>query len=187
MRLSEDTGPTVGGVRLFPSVRAGRGLPPDQAVRAWATAGWLLAVEGRALLEDLEGGANQPQLRQMVRLQLVELLTDVDIRLGGGVPPDKDHLLAVALEYGLHDVAELDGERLVRLFGLDGEFGTAVSEDGEARAFWDRLCEAFPGQLPDPLQADGQREILQALRLWSKLCTAAGTDAAFLEPFLKDA
>src|SRR4051812_7193823 len=104
---------------MFPSVRAGRGLPPDRAVQAWATSGWLLAVEGRALLEDMDGGVDQPQLRQMVRQQLVELLTNVDIRLSGGVPPGEDHLLAMALEYGLHEVAELDGERLVRLFGLD--------------------------------------------------------------------
>jgi hypothetical protein len=178
---------TADDVPLFPSARAGRGLPADRAVQAWVTAAWLLAVEGRAYLEDLAGGTDQPQLRQVVRLRLLELLLDIDCRLAGSVPLDEGHRLAVALEYGLHELAELDGADLVGLFALDGEFGAAHEGDGQVRALWDRICAAFPGRLPDPLLATGQREILQALRLWSALCTAAGIDAAFLEPLLKDA
>lgn len=154
-------------------------------MRAWTTAAWLLAVEGRAYLEDLAGGSEQPELRQVVGLRLLELLLDVDLLLGGHTAMADGHQLAMALEYGLHEVAELDGDRLLRLFALDEEFG--ADGGGAVAEFWELLCAAFPGELPNPLLASGQREILQALRDWSRLCTAVGTDAGFLEPFLKDA
>jgi hypothetical protein len=187
MQLSHDPDEPLGSIRLFPSARSGRGLPAGQAVEAWATAAWLLAVEGRAYLEDLEGGAEQPQLRHVVRLKLLELLLDIDTRLSGAVPVAEEHRLALALEYGLHDLAELDGDQLARMFALDQGLESEVPGDGLVRELWQLLCAAFPGELPDPLQPSGQREIILALRYWSKLCTAAGTDASFLEPFLKEA
>lgn len=171
---------------VFPSARSGRGLPAAVAVEAWATAAWLLAVEGRAYLEDLEGAADQPQLRQVVRLRLLELLLHIDYRLSGAVAPGEAHQLALALEYGLHEVAVLSGPQLVELFASDRESCDGDGHDA-VTGLWDDLCAAFPGELPDPLRASGQREILRALRAWSKLGAAAGTDVAFLEPFLKDA
>ncbi|WP_055480121.1 DUF6031 family protein [Sphaerimonospora mesophila] len=185
MQSSHETVNLLTAVRLFPSARSGRGLPGAQAVEAWATAAWLLAVEGRAYLEDLEGGADQPLLRRVVRIKLLELLYDIDTRLSGTVTIAEEHRLALALEYGLHDLASLDGESLVEVFALAPD--DPDHADGLVPQLWERLCAAFPGELPDPLKASGQREILRALRNWSKLCTAAGTEAAFLEPFLKDA
>lgn len=172
---------------LFPGVRAGRGLPPEAAVRAWATTAWLMSVDGRAYVEDLDGGADQPQLRQVVKLRLLELLCEIDTRLTGAEPAGEGHQLALALEYGLHEVCSAGGPELAQLFDLDQEFGGDLADDAGVRDLWNALCEAFPGQIPDPLVASGQSEVLRALRDWSKLCTAAGTDAAFLEPFLKDA
>lgn len=172
---------------LFPGVRAGRGLPPETAVRAWATTAWLMSVDGRAYVEDLDGGADQPQLRQVVKLRLLELLSEIDTRLTGAEPAGEGHQLALALEYGLHEVCSASGPELAQLFDLDQEFGGDLADDAGVRDLWNALCEAFPGQIPDPLVASGQSEVLRALRDWSKLCTAAGTDAAFLEPFLKDA
>ena len=172
---------------LFPGVRAGRGLPPEAAVRAWATVAWLMSVDGRAYVEDLDGGVEQPQLRQVVKLRLLELLSEMDTRLTGAEPAAEGHQLALALEYGLHEVCQATGPELAQLFALEQEFGGEDTDDAGVRELWDGLCEAFPGQIPDPLVASGQSEVLRALRDWSKLCTAAGTDAAFLEPFLKDA
>ncbi|MBT0773329.1 hypothetical protein KIH74_30570 [Kineosporia sp. J2-2] len=184
MPPSPGTAQLPGTVRLFPSARSGRGLPAASAVEAWATAAWLLAVEGRAYLEDLEGGADQPLLRRVVRVKLLELLYDIDTRLAGCLPVAEEHQLALALTYGLHDVAGLEGADLVEVFALAADDDET---DGLVPQLWDRLCAAFPGDLPDPLQAGGQREILRALRHWSRMCAAAGTDAGFLEPFLKDA
>jgi hypothetical protein len=172
---------------FFPDVRAGRGLPPETAVRTWATAAWLLSVDGRAYLEDLDGGAQQPQLRQVVKLGLLELLAEIDTRLTGAEPGPEAHQLALALEYGLRGVCRTSGNELVGIFALDEEFGGDESDDAGVRELWDGVLREFPGQVPDPLRPSGQREVLQALRDWSKLCEAAGCDAAFLEPFLKAA
>ncbi|MFJ8332021.1 DUF6031 family protein [Streptomyces sp. NPDC094437] len=172
---------------LYPGVRAGRGLPPEAAVQAWATVAWLMSVDGRAYVEDLDGGVDQPQLRQIVKLRLLELLSEMDTRLTGAEPAGEGHQLALALEYGLHEVCHASGAELAQLFALDEEFGGEEADESGVRALWEGLCEAFPGTIPDPLVASGQSEVLRALRDWSKLCTAAGTDAAFLEPFLKDA
>lgn len=172
---------------LFPGVRAGRALPPETAVRAWATAAWLMSVDGRAYVEDLDGGVEQPQLRQVVKLRLLELLYELDTRLTGAEPAGDGHLLALSLEYGLSEVCRATGPELAELFTLDEEFGGDDVDDRAVRELWEGLFDAFPGRVPDPLVASGQSEVIRALRNWSKLCSAAGTDAAFLEPFLKDA
>jgi hypothetical protein len=176
----------AGSASLYPTARGGRGLPGHRAVEAWATAAWSLSVEGRAFLEDLDGGGDQPELRQMVRIRLLELLIDVDTALAGWAPVEEGHQLALALEYGLGNLAVLDGPELITVFALDQATGDQA-EDAGVRALWDRLCQEFPGELPNPLLASGQRQILQALRSWSKLCAAVGADAGFLEPLLKNA
>lgn len=170
--------------RLFPCAVSGRGLAPARAVQAWATAAWLLSVEGRAYLEDLEGGADQPDLREVVRLRLLELLFDIDEVLAGHAPAADGHQLALALEYGLQHVGELPGPTLAAIFTQAEEI---VTIDRGIEALWERLCAEFPGELPNPLVASGQRAILRALRAWNKLCAAARSDASFLEPLLKDA
>lgn len=172
---------------LMPALRAGRTLDTESAVRGWATVGWLLSVEGRAYIEDLDGGVEQPEMRRVVLIRLVELLADIDARLAGrdGVPAD--HQLALAWEYGLHNVLAADGASLAGAFGLDDQLGATGDVVSRVTGLWERLCEFFPGEVPDPLVPAGQGEILRALRTWSKLAVATGIDASFLEPFLKDA
>jgi hypothetical protein len=177
--------------RADPSIlavlRAGRALPAGAAVRAWTTVGWLLSVEVRAYLEDLDGGIGQPEMRRVVLLRMLEQLVDIDARLGGRPEPGGDHLLALAWEYGLRDILDADGDTVADIFGLRDPFGAPEPAVAAVRALVEHLLDRFPGELPDPLVPDGQRQILHALRSWSKLAVAAGLDASFLEPLLKDA
>jgi hypothetical protein len=172
---------------ILPALRTGRTLPAGAAVRTWATVGWLLSVEGRAYIEDLAGGVLQPEMRRLVLLRLLELLAEVDARLGGRPDVVAEHQLALAWEYGLHEVLDAGGTAVSALFGLDDPLGAPDEAVTRVVALWERLCAAFPGELPDPLVPEGQAQILRALRSWSKLAAATQTDASFLEPFLKDA
>ncbi|MEU3165745.1 DUF6031 family protein [Streptosporangium sp. NPDC006930] len=172
-------------IPVFPQVRAGHARPVTAAVEAWIQAAWLMLAEGRSYIEDIEGGTDQPQMQSAVKLRLLEQLVDVDNRLAGRVPVADAHCLALGLEYGLQEVAQATGTDLIEIFALAEEFGGPGSHD-EIFVFWERLLEAFPGELPDRLIAQGQRDMLVTLRSWAALSRAAGLDIGFLTPFMKE-
>ncbi|MCT9008513.1 DUF6031 family protein [Streptomyces sp. NPDC054766] len=174
-------------VTVLPGVRAGHVLPAAHAVETWVQVAWLMLAEGRAYVEDLEGGVEQPQMQQSAKLRLLEQLADIDQRLAGRVPSGDAHCLALALEYGLHELVGASGPELVEIFGLDEEFGADSCRVDQIFVLWERLLEEFPGELPDRLVAQGQRDMLVTLRAWAGLARGAGLDIGFLTPFIKDA
>ncbi|MEU6662609.1 DUF6031 family protein [Streptomyces sp. NPDC046821] len=171
----------------FPSVRAGHVMAGPQAVEVWVQAAWLMLAEGRAYIEDLEGGGEQPQMQQAAKLRFLEQLLDIDQRLAGRVAVDDAHCLALALEYGMREVVDATGPELASVFGLHEEFGGDSCEVDGIHALWERLLDAFPGELPDRLVAEGQRDMLRTLRVWAELARGAGLDIGFLAPFMKAA
>ncbi|MGW7051076.1 DUF6031 family protein [Streptomyces sp. NPDC054887] len=178
---------TAGEMTAFPSVRAGHVMAGPQAVEIWVQTAWLMLAEGRAYIEDLEGGAEQPQMQQAAKLRFLEQLLDIDQRLAGRAAVDDAHCLAVALEYGMREVVDATGPELAEVFGLHEEFGGDSCAVGEIYVLWERLLDAFPGELPDRLVAEGQRDMLRTLRVWARLARAAGLDIGFLAPFMKAA
>lgn len=172
---------------VLPAARRPLRREASSEVEAWATAAWLLAVEGRALVEDLEGGVEQQAMQHVAVVKLLELLADIDVRLSASAPLDEMHLLAVALEHGLSAVLAASGPELIEIFSLAD--GLAGGDAGPTRVIelFDRIVDAFPGELPNPLLASGQGPVLRALRAWGKVAEAAEVDASFLEPFLRDA
>ncbi|MFF3291678.1 DUF6031 family protein [Streptomyces sp. NPDC003023] len=178
---------TAADLAVFPSVRAGHVMAGPQAVEAWVQAAWLMLAEGRAYVEDLEGGTEQPQMQQAAKLRFLEQLLDIDQRLAGRVAVDDAHCLALALEYGMREVVDATGPELAEVFALHEEFGGDSCAVGQVHVLWERLLEAFPGQLPDRLVAEGQRDMLLTLRVWARLARAAGLDIGFLAPFMKAA
>lgn len=170
----------------LPAARRGEARPAA-AVEAWVTAGWLMAVELRAYLEDLDGGAEQPAMQAVVMLRVLELLTQIDSLLGGARMVAEEHALARALEHGLSDVARLDPAAVARCFRIGDALSPDAADPTAVRALCEELLSAFPGAVPDPLVADGQGATLRALRDWSRLSAVAEIDPSFLEPFLKEA
>ena len=70
-------------IAWFPNVR--RGLPRivPLAVEPMIAAAWKLAIEIRAIAEDLEGAEAQPMVVRILAIKLVEALTDIDLQLAG--------------------------------------------------------------------------------------------------------
>lgn len=178
---------TARSLPVFPSVRAGHGRATAAAVETWIQVAWLMLAEGRAYIEDLEGGTDQPQMQQAAKLRLLEQLTDIDNRLAGRVPAADAHCLALALEYGMQEVVDASGEELIEIFGLTEELGGDSCQTSEVFVLWERLLAAFPGELPDRLVAQGHRDMLQTLRTWAALSRAVQLDVGFLTPFMKEA
>jgi hypothetical protein len=178
---------TAAAVPVYPALRAGHGTDTTRAVRTWLEVAWLMLAEGRAYIEDLEGGAAQPRMRQAAKLRLLEQLADIDNRLAGRVPVADAHCLAVALEYGMRELADASGDELVGIFALDEEFGGDTCGVAEIFVLWRRLLDHYPGELPDRLVAQGHRDLLHTLRTWAALARSAGLDVGLLTPFMKDA
>ncbi|MEU0603841.1 DUF6031 family protein [Streptomyces sp. NPDC006393] len=178
---------TARDIAVLPAVRAGHSLPAARAVEAWTTAAWLMLAEGRAYAEDLQGGTAQPQMQQAAKLRFLEQLADIDNRLAGREPVADEHCLAMALEYGLRELVDATGEQLADIFALHEEFGADTCHVDGVFALWERLLEAFPGELPDRLVAEGQRDMLCTLRVWARLARAVGLDIGFLATHMKAA
>lgn len=178
---------SVEDVAVYPGMRAGHGRAAAASVTAWLQAAWLMLAEGRAYAEDLEGGAGQPQMQQAAKIRLLEQLADIDSRLAGRVPAGDGHALALALEYGMSELADVSGERLAEIFGLGEALGGPACDVAAPLALWQRLLDGFPGELPDRLGAQGQRDLLRTLQTWAPLARAAGLDVGLLTPFMKEA
>jgi hypothetical protein len=177
----------VDDVMVYPGVRAGRGRTAAAAVEAWLQVAWLMLAEGRAYVEDLEGGTRQPQMQQAAKMRLLEQLADIDSRLAGRLPAGDGHELALALEYGMSELVDVSGPRLAEIFSLDETLGGPTCDVAGAMALWQRLLDGFPGRLPDRLVAQGQRDMLRTLRTWARLARATDLDVGLLTPFMKDA
>jgi hypothetical protein len=180
-------GQSAAAIPVYPVLGTGHALTPDAAVEMWLQVGWLMLAEGRAYIEDLEGAEEQPQTQQAVKLRLLEQLSDIDQRLAGRIPAADAHCLALALEYGVHSLMEASGEKLVEVFGLEEEFGGEDSATGAVMQLWERLVDGFPGELPDRLVAQGQRDMLVTFRGWARLGRSVGLDVALLTRFIKEA
>lgn len=174
-------------VPVYPGLRGGHGRGSAETVAVWLPVAWLMLAEGRAYAEDLEGGAAQPQMQQAAKLRFLEQLADIDNRLAGRTPVADAHCLALALEYGTHELVDASGAELAEIFGLDEEFGGDDCAVESVFALWERLLAGFPGELPDRLVAQGQRDMLRTLRVWAELARSAGLDVGLLTPFMKDA
>lgn len=174
-------------VPVYPGLRAGHGKDSADAVTTWLVVAWLMLAEGRAYIEDLEGGVAQPQMQQAAKLRMLEQLADIDNRLAGRAPVADAHCLAVALEYGTHELVDASGPELAEIFGLDEEFGGDTCAVDGIFALWRRLLDDYPGELPDRLVAQGHRDMLRTLQDWAALARSAGLDVGLLTPFLKDA
>jgi hypothetical protein len=162
----------------FPDLSSGiphRAVPYLQAIISTA---WKLAIDGRALAEDMEGGADEPALLAVLKLKMAELLLEIDLDLRGLGQLDEDHMLPLALERGLSETARISGPELIEALGLAG--GQA-----DMARLWEEILQAFPGEVPNPLAPEGQGPALRALRAWTKACKAAGVDDAFLVPLIK--
>lgn len=174
-------------IPVYPVLRAGHGRTAVDAVAIWLPVAWLMLAEGLAYVEDLEGGAEQPQMRQAAKLRFLEQLADIDNRLAGRTPAGDAHQLALALEYGFGDLAEISGGELLEIFSLGEELGGDACDVSGALAFWARLAAEFPGELPDRLVAQGQRDMLVTMQGWARLARATGLDVGLLTPFMKEA
>jgi hypothetical protein len=169
-------------ISWFPNLSAGLPFPIATHVEALVTAAWTLAIDGRALIEDFEGGAEESFLIDTLKLKLIEFLLDLDLILRGVTNIDEEHLLPLALERGLSEVARLDGAGLVAAIGLgaNDDYPNERIHD-----LWSELLAAFPAEVPNPLLADGQGPLLRALRNWSKFCRAAEVTDTFLTKLIK--
>lgn len=174
-------------VPVYPALRAGHGRRPAAAVEIWLQVAWLVLAEGLAYVEDLEGGREQPQMQQAVKLRFLEQLADVDNRLAGRIPAGDGHQLALVLEYGMSDLVDATGADLAGIFALGQELGGPECDVSGAVTLFDRLYRGFPGELPDRLVAQGQRDLLVTLQTWARLARAVGLDVGLLTPFMKDA
>lgn len=174
-------------VPVYPGVLAGHGRALAPSVECWLQVAWLMLAEGRAYIEDLDGGAKQPQMEQAAKIRLLEQLVDIDNRLAGRIPAADAHCLALALEYGMSELADVSGEQLVEIFGLREELGGPSCEVDGVTVLWQRLLDGFPGELPDRLVAQGQRDLLTTLQVWARLARVAGLDVGLLTPLMKEA
>ncbi|MGB7369906.1 DUF6031 family protein [Erythrobacter sp.] len=153
-------------------------IPAQDFVKRHVIVRWKIMTELRALIEDLEG-AEDHDLVETLSIKLVELLVEMDLDLQGAEGIDKDHLHAFGMQFGLTQLAHIDGQRLAEAFRQDPIEKAILLEN------CNRLIIALPGDIPDPLQPDGQSDTLRAMRSWSKLAASTDADISALNELIR--
>ncbi len=171
----------------FPRLVSGAAGVPARHVDRLVAVSWLMMTELFAYLEDVEG-ADDDAVLQVLAIRMAELAADIDGRLRGELGMDEIHQLPLVLEYGFSEVAQLDGTRAAPLLGLansgDG-LAAGIKRAERLKAVYQKLVDSFPGDLFNTLLPQSQGQTLRTLRGWNKLCSATGTDAAFLAPLMR--
>ena len=152
--------------------------PAQDFVRRHVVVRWKVMTELRALMEDIEG-AEQDDLVETLSIKLVELLVEMELDLQGAEGIDKDHFHAFGMQFGLTHLARIDGRELAAALRSG-----AIGKD-RLLENCNRLIEALPGHVPDPLQPNGQSDTLRAMRSWSKLAASTNADISVLNELMR--
>lgn len=141
---------------------------------------WLGVVDLQNVLEDVEGADGRPAYLETLRLRLIELLQQMDgLLTGPAAQRQEGHRLAYALQHGIAFLG-WNAETLRARLLLDGAMpGYATLQEclvTRIRA----VVHGIPGDVPEAQGSQAQRHMLRAMRDWSALADAAGTDIAFL-------
>ncbi len=182
--------------RWFPRLIAGYLHPAAAQAETLASVAWLVMTEMHAYLEDLEGAVDTPDVVDVLRVKLAELLADLDCRLSGSSTQDELHQLPLLLEYGLTQVAYSSGEDVAHWMGFGARSAPSQPAGARSNSFdasdarrlidvFTAMLSTFPGTLFNPLLPGTQGQVLRTLRAWDKMCRLAGRDAAFLIPLMK--
>lgn len=169
-------------ITWFPALLRGLASPAQQTLQSTIQTAWLLLIDGNALIEDFEGAAGEKDLVDVLKLRFVELLVEIDFALDGHDGAEEYHFLPTALDSGLHALGHVDGAAIQELLKLGV---TETDPHARLQVIWEAIVAAFPGDLPNPLLADGQGDVLRALQNWSRLCRAAEVDDSFLGPLVQ--
>jgi hypothetical protein len=172
------------GIRFFPWLQSGLVWPAAEHARQLISVAWLIMTEGFAYVEDIQGAGESLDLLEVARLRFTELLLEMDVCFSGAMRLGNIHHLAFAVEYGLTNIADLNGPELVAALAL-AEPADPPRHQAQVENFFSALVAAFPGDLDNALLPQNQGRVLRALRMWEKLCRAAGTEPAFLSPLMR--
>ena len=167
---------------LFPYIKHGWVFNSKESIKSYITAIWKLTIDGRALLEDIQGGRQQPPLQQVLVIRFFELLYELETDL---CQQDIDaiHFYSLFLENGVSFICNLTPERAEAAGLFDSDI---VNATNNVEAIWESLLNTYPANIPNPLLAEQQFETLKLLRLWDKVCRAYDIDVLFLKKLMSE-
>jgi hypothetical protein len=176
----------IENLTYFRSMKMGRQKPLSRYIYLISTVAFGMAIDGRAFIEDMKGGANQPDYIKILKWRMLELLSEFDQILSDSGISDEIHYGPLALEYGLNEIVELNGEEIINLFILNDRMDKKNVDAEAIFKLWERILHEFPGEIPDPLIPQGQSDLLKALKHWDKICSLANVDTKFIKDMLKE-
>lgn len=147
---------------------------------------WTAFSKFKNALEDIEGADGRQEYLLSLRYKLVEALQQMDAALSEpNLAVKAEHRLSFALEHGLKFL-DMDGITLVKTLRLDEPEISYEDLHQCLLAFGDSVISQLPGEIPDALGSAGHREVLRAMRGWSKAAAETGDDLGFLAARLND-
>ena len=168
----------------FPGLMLGSARWSPIHVRNLLIATWHLMISGRTFIEDAEAAVGSPEYLLMLKMGLAETVFSIDCLLKGAEPPYDVHRLALFYELGLSEVLDASPVEAQCLLALDRNDG-GRDEFDDIERFWNELHDAFPAELPNPLVAGGQADLLRTLRAWSTILEVCEIDGSFLSKLFK--
>lgn len=177
---------SIGIPICFRSIKMGRQKELSRYIYILSRIAFKMAIDGRAFIEDVKGGTDQPDYLKILKWRILELLSEFDQILSDSEVCDEIHYSALALEYGFSEILNLSGNEIIDLFKLNDPIDKSIVETKEILKLWEIILDEFPGEIPDPLIPHGQSDLLKALKYWDKICSIANVDRTFLKDMLKE-
>jgi hypothetical protein len=155
-------------------------------IKKMSTVAFMLTVDGKAFVEDIVGGADQPQYLKILKWRLFELLSEIDFLLSGYEMSDPIHYGAMSLEYGLREILPLNTAEIVDVFQFNEKFENDQVNLDNVFNIWERIIAQFPGKLPEAMLQEGQDELLLAIKNWSRIYARADLNTDYLKKLLDE-
>lgn len=146
---------------------------------------WLALQKLQTLIEDIEGADGRLEYLKMLRFRLIEFIQEMDGILNTHTRAvGRSHALPYALQNGI-EFLELSGVELTSKLRLHEPLDIESLQQCLLQfSYW--VLGRLPGQLPNAQGAQGQREVLRAMRGWSATSSVMGEDLGFLAARIRD-
>jgi len=142
---------------------------------------WVALAVLKNIVEDIEGADGRLEYVLSLRCRLVEVLQQMDSILSpANRSVGRDHRLVLALTEGI-SFLDLSGAQLASALRF-AEPNLSYADCRDCLlSFCNEVLGVIPGPIPDAQGPLAQRQVLRAMRDWSKAAEAIGSDLSFLE------
>ena len=146
---------------------------------------WRALLDFQNCLEDIEGADGRIENLRALRWKFLAAIQSMEASLGGWGACSEVHRAASLLQTGAPTL-RLSADELMQRLCIGAPDAPAGELESGMLSLGRQIIAALPGHIPAAQGATGQREIIRAMRMWTKAAEGRGVDMGFLARRLEE-